>query len=231
MSLFSLIRCCWGSKSKAAGAASQPRLSDFSLPAQWINFCCWQKGNRNVFQYLFLCINKRKGIWPKSWRTKSRQVHPPIEPPLQSLTRWLALKSCLGHIMTPLLVFKVTGRHASASYIRKCSMSQEWNIWLLAGAVAATRKSREAPEGQAGSRRRAASQQIEPPGSGAAFLPFSARGCLPPRLSYRVPTAPLPLSSWLWAVIQKKRPPLSQVPSTKMCCHLIRYCCSCRKAD
>lgn len=84
-------------------------------------------------------------------------------------TSWLP-----GHIIGPLLVFKVTQRQASASYIRKRRPSQEWNIWRWEGAAVASRISWRARTWQTGSRRRTAHRCTEWLRIIGPFLPFSA---------------------------------------------------------
>lgn len=83
-------------------------------------------------------------------------------------TSWL-----LGRIIDPLLVFKVTQRQASASYIRKLCSSQEWNIWRWVGAAVASRISWRARTWQTGSRRRTAHRCTEWLRIIGPFLPFS----------------------------------------------------------
>lgn len=93
-------------------------------PGQPIHIFYWQKRS---FIISDTKRNERSTVprlLDKHWVTKYFP-QPPFHH--QSLTLQLAFKACLGHIMTPLLVFKVTGIHASASYIRKCSTSPEWN--------------------------------------------------------------------------------------------------------
>lgn len=81
-----------------------------------------------------------------------------------------------SHIIGALLVFKVTERQASASYIRKPFASLEWNIWLLVGAPAVSRKSWEASSWQTGSRRRMGQRWREWVRIIGPFLPFSDSG-------------------------------------------------------
>lgn len=81
-----------------------------------------------------------------------------------------------SHIIGALLVFKVTERQASASYIRKPCASLEWNIWLLVGAPAVSRKSWEASSWQTGSRRRMGQRWREWVRIIGPFLPFSDSG-------------------------------------------------------
>lgn len=81
-----------------------------------------------------------------------------------------------SHIIGALLVFKVTERQANASYIRKPRASLEWNIWLLVGALAVSRKSWEASSWQTGSRRRMGQRWREWGRIIGAFLPFSDSG-------------------------------------------------------
>lgn len=81
-----------------------------------------------------------------------------------------------SHIIGALLVFKVTERQASASYIRKPCASLEWNIWLLVGAPAVSRKSWEASSWQTGSRRRMGQRWREWLRIIGPFLPFSDSG-------------------------------------------------------
>lgn len=84
-------------------------------------------------------------------------------------TSWLP-----GRIIGPLLVFKVTQRQASASYIRKCRPSQEWNIWRWVGAAVVSRISWRVRTWQTGSRRHMAHRCTEWLRIIGPFLPFSA---------------------------------------------------------